>query len=202
MAALIPVGSPAAGRILGPWRSRSELASVTLTARPSLYSNARIGGASASNEGLRSSTRWCASATRPSARTLRRGEGGTTALRGSWSAIGKRRCLAEGCDGVEPLGSDGRAGRSSDRAARAGPHERSTDRASDPSRPGDCRSMARASGGSRRAARPAARELVAFVQEMARNVRGNALAGWLDASIDVLAGANPLDEIAEGRYSR
>jgi hypothetical protein len=45
-------------------------------------------------------------------------------------------------------------------------------------------------------------ELVAFVQEMALNVRGDALAGWLDASIDVLGGANPLDEIAEGRYKR
>ena len=45
-------------------------------------------------------------------------------------------------------------------------------------------------------------ELVAFVQEMALNVRGDALAGWLDASIDVLGGANPLDEIAEGRYEQ
>jgi len=45
-------------------------------------------------------------------------------------------------------------------------------------------------------------ELVAFVLEMALNVRGDALAGWLDASIDVLGGANPLDEIAEGRYKQ
>ena len=45
-------------------------------------------------------------------------------------------------------------------------------------------------------------ELVAFVQEMARNVRGEALAGWLDGAVDVLGGANPLDEIAEGRYEQ
>jgi hypothetical protein len=43
-------------------------------------------------------------------------------------------------------------------------------------------------------------ELVAFVQEMARNVRGDALAEWLDGAVDVLGGANPLDEIAGGRY--
>ena len=43
-------------------------------------------------------------------------------------------------------------------------------------------------------------ELVAFVQEMARNVRGDALVGWLDGAVDVLDGANPLDELAEGRY--
>jgi hypothetical protein len=38
-------------------------------------------------------------------------------------------------------------------------------------------------------------ELVAFVQEMAPNVRGDVLAGWLGA-VEVLGGANPLDEIA------
>jgi hypothetical protein len=43
---------------------------------------------------------------------------------------------------------------------------------------------------------------VAFVQEMARNVGGDALAGWLDGAVDVLGGANPLDEIAEGRYGQ
>ncbi len=44
-------------------------------------------------------------------------------------------------------------------------------------------------------------ELVAFVQEMALNVRGETLAGWwLDGQVDVLDGANPLDEIAGGRY--
>jgi hypothetical protein len=45
-------------------------------------------------------------------------------------------------------------------------------------------------------------ELVAFVQEMARNVRGDALAGWLDGTVDFLGGANPLDEIADGRYKQ
>ncbi len=46
-------------------------------------------------------------------------------------------------------------------------------------------------------------ELVAFVQEMARNMRGETLAGWwLDGQVDVLDGANPLDEIAGGRYER
>ena len=46
-------------------------------------------------------------------------------------------------------------------------------------------------------------ELVAFVEEMARNVRGEALAeSWLDGRVDVLSGANPLDEIAAGRYER
>jgi hypothetical protein len=45
-------------------------------------------------------------------------------------------------------------------------------------------------------------ELVAFVQEMARNVRGDALAGWLDGTVDFLGGASPLDEIAEGRYKQ
>ncbi|MGZ4392309.1 MAG: hypothetical protein ACXVRK_09365 [Gaiellaceae bacterium] len=42
---------------------------------------------------------------------------------------------------------------------------------------------------------------MAFVQEMALNVRGDALAGWLDGAVDVLGG-NPLDEIAEGRYKQ
>jgi hypothetical protein len=46
-------------------------------------------------------------------------------------------------------------------------------------------------------------ELVAFVEEMARNIRGETLAeSWLDGSVDVLSGANPLDEIAAGRYER
>jgi hypothetical protein len=46
-------------------------------------------------------------------------------------------------------------------------------------------------------------ELVAFVQEMARNVHGETLAGWwLDGQVDVLDGANPLDEIAGSRYER
>lgn len=45
-------------------------------------------------------------------------------------------------------------------------------------------------------------ELVAFVQEMALNVRGDALAQWLDGAVDVLGGANPLDEIAGGRYEQ
>jgi hypothetical protein len=45
-------------------------------------------------------------------------------------------------------------------------------------------------------------ELVAFVQEMARNVCGDALAGWLDGTVDFLGGANPLDEIAGGRYKQ
>ena len=54
-------------------------------------------------------------------------------------------------------------------------------------------------------AQPAQRltELVAFDQEMARNMRGDTLAGWwLDGTVDILGGANPLDEIAEGRYKR
>ncbi len=45
-------------------------------------------------------------------------------------------------------------------------------------------------------------ELVAFVEEMARNIRGEALGGWLDGTVDFLSGANPLDEIAAGRYDR
>jgi hypothetical protein len=46
-------------------------------------------------------------------------------------------------------------------------------------------------------------ELVAFVEEMARNLAGETLAGsWLDGEVDVLSGANPLDEIAAGRYER
>lgn len=46
-------------------------------------------------------------------------------------------------------------------------------------------------------------ELVAFVEEMARNLRGESLAGgWLDGNVDVLSGANPLDEIAAGRYEQ
>lgn len=45
-------------------------------------------------------------------------------------------------------------------------------------------------------------ELGAFVQEMARNVRGDAVAGWLDGTVDFLGGASPLHEIAEGRYKQ
>ena len=44
-------------------------------------------------------------------------------------------------------------------------------------------------------------ELVAFVEEMARNLPGETLAGWwLDGNVDFLSGANPLDEIASGKY--
>jgi len=36
-------------------------------------------------------------------------------------------------------------------------------------------------------------ELVAFVDEMARNLTGDTLAGWwLDGNVDFLSGANPL----------
>jgi DNA-binding transcriptional regulator YiaG len=46
-------------------------------------------------------------------------------------------------------------------------------------------------------------ELVAFVEEMARNVDGETLAGsWLDGDVDFLGGSNPLDEIAAGHYER
>jgi hypothetical protein len=46
-------------------------------------------------------------------------------------------------------------------------------------------------------------ELVAFIEEMARNLRGETLAGWwLDGNVDFLSGANPLDEIAAGGYER
>jgi hypothetical protein len=38
---------------------------------------------------------------------------------------------------------------------------------------------------------------------MARDLRGETLAeSWLDGRVDVLSGANPLDEIAAGRYER
>jgi len=46
-------------------------------------------------------------------------------------------------------------------------------------------------------------EVVAFVDEMARNLDGETLAGWwLDGQVDVLDGANPFDEIAGGGYER
>ena len=45
-------------------------------------------------------------------------------------------------------------------------------------------------------------ELAAFVEEMGRNIEGQSLPGWLDGRVDVLDGANPLDEIAAGRYER
>src|SRR5438067_10003382 len=45
-------------------------------------------------------------------------------------------------------------------------------------------------------------ELVAFVQEMARNVRAAAVVEWLDRDIDFLQGANPLDQLAGGGYER
>ncbi len=38
---------------------------------------------------------------------------------------------------------------------------------------------------------------------MARNVNGEALAGWwLDGNVDFLSGANPLDELAAGNYEQ
>ena len=43
---------------------------------------------------------------------------------------------------------------------------------------------------------------MAFVEEMARNIRGDALAEWLDRDIDFLQGGNPLDELAGGGYER
>ena len=46
-------------------------------------------------------------------------------------------------------------------------------------------------------------ELVAFVEEMARNLPGETLAGWwLDGNVDFLSGGNPLDEIASGHYEQ
>jgi hypothetical protein len=39
---------------------------------------------------------------------------------------------------------------------------------------------------------------VAFVEEMACNVSGDALAEWLDTDLDFLNGRNPLDELAAG----
>jgi hypothetical protein len=46
-------------------------------------------------------------------------------------------------------------------------------------------------------------ELAAFVAEMARNLKGETLAGWwLDGNVDFLSGANPLDEIAAGHYEQ
>lgn len=46
-------------------------------------------------------------------------------------------------------------------------------------------------------------ELVAFIEEMARNVQGETLAGsWLDGNVEFLGGANPLDEIAVGRHEQ
>jgi hypothetical protein len=45
-------------------------------------------------------------------------------------------------------------------------------------------------------------ELVAFVEEMARNMRWEALPDWLDRDIPFLDGGNPLDELAAGGYER
>lgn len=45
-------------------------------------------------------------------------------------------------------------------------------------------------------------ELVAFVEEMARNVQPASLVEWLDGGVDLLDGANPLDGIAAGDYER
>lgn len=45
-------------------------------------------------------------------------------------------------------------------------------------------------------------ELVALVEEMARNIRAAALVEWLDGDIESLHGANPLDELAGGCYER
>jgi hypothetical protein len=45
-------------------------------------------------------------------------------------------------------------------------------------------------------------ELVAFVEEMARSVRGGGLAEWLDGDIPFLDGGNQLDELAAGGYER
>ncbi|MGZ4250441.1 MAG: hypothetical protein ACXVUE_19305 [Solirubrobacteraceae bacterium] len=45
-------------------------------------------------------------------------------------------------------------------------------------------------------------ELVAYVEEMARNIRGDALAECLDRQLDFLQGVNPRDELAGGGYER
>jgi hypothetical protein len=45
-------------------------------------------------------------------------------------------------------------------------------------------------------------DLGAFVEEMARNIRGDALTEWLDRDIDSLQGGNALDELAAGGYER
>jgi hypothetical protein len=45
-------------------------------------------------------------------------------------------------------------------------------------------------------------EFVAFAEEMARNVQPASLVDWLDGQVELLDGANPLDEIAAGHYER
>ena len=45
-------------------------------------------------------------------------------------------------------------------------------------------------------------ELVGFVEQMARNIRCDALAEWLDRELDFLQGENALDELAGGGYER
>src|SRR5437763_7661222 len=45
-------------------------------------------------------------------------------------------------------------------------------------------------------------ELVAFVEDMARNIHAAVLVGWLDRDIDFLQGANPLDQLACGGYEQ
>ncbi len=45
-------------------------------------------------------------------------------------------------------------------------------------------------------------EFVAFVEEMARNIPGDAIPEWLDRDIPFLDGGNPLDELAAGGYER
>jgi hypothetical protein len=122
------------------------------------------------------------------------------ALRGSWSAIGKRRCLAEGVMASNRsaptvaladllIALRERVPMSEAQIARATRADRATVAAW---------LERREAPGGLHAQRLT--ELVAFVQEMALNVRGDALAGWLDGTVDFLGGANPLDEIAEGRY--
>jgi hypothetical protein len=68
---------------------------------------------------------------------------------------------------------------------------------------GDGERVAGAPRGSGRIQAQRLTELVAFVEEMARNLRGETLAGWwLDGNVDFLSGANRLDEIAAGRYEQ
>ena len=139
---------------------------------------------------------------RPSAGSPRRGrrrDDGSAAVRDRLLARGRP---AERAMTTNRLAADDGAGRSSDRAARAGPDERGADRAGDPGRPGDDPAWL-----ERREA-PAGCRLSDSQSSWRSSRRWRATFAatpsleWLDATVDVLDGANPLDEIAGGGYER
>jgi hypothetical protein len=157
---------PTGGRILGPWRSRSEPASSTPAASGSPCCSAR-------------------------ARGVQRPSEGDGIVPPGWGCDDGFRLRPDAATADLLIGLLDRVPLSEAQIARATLADPATIQA-----------------WLRRREAPAGleaqrlTELVAFVEEMAHNIRGDALPEWIDRDVPFLDSGNPLDELAGGGYER